>query len=517
MSKPAPASASETEGLAPDYLPHVAKGAMINFSGTVIRIVLVYAYTLLLTRALDVEEVGQFFLMITLVNILGAASVAGLDFGLVRFVSLYAGEGRNRQVRRVFRVGLTLGASLAVIAAAVLFGLSGVLADALFDASGTATNGLRILAIAIPFWVMARLFNATTQGMHRMQYQVFSRDIGEQASKTLLTVLVIALGAGLMAVLWVNVASLALAALLSFFFAMKVLPGKEGTGAERRKSTRRLLKYSFPLAFSNVLAMVVLWIDLLLVGYLDTSTEAGYYGVALRVAAAGALIIVAFSTVFNPIISNLHNRRRRSELESLYKTVNRWIFTLSLPVYLILIMFSDSIMRLFGVEYVNGGTALALLALSQLVTASIGSAGLMVLMTGYSRLELMNMTSALVVDVILCLWLIPEYGIVGAAVANIAAAIVLNLLRSTEVWLYLRMHAFDHSYWKPVLAAAICSAGILLSSYKFIDKTGPAQVALLITAFMVAYLSGLLLFGLNEQDKTVLKLIWTRLTRAYSS
>ena len=263
--------------------------------------------------------------------------------------------------------------------------------------------------------------------------------------------------------------------LLSFFFAMKVLPGKEGTGVERRKSTRRLLKYSFPLAFSNVLAMVVLWIDLLLVGYLDTSTEAGYYGVALRVAAAGALIIVAFSTVFNPIISNLHNRRRRSELESLYKTVNRWIFTLSLPVYLILIMFSDSIMRLFGVEYVNGGTALALLALSQLVTASIGSAGLMVLMTGYSRLELMNMTSALVVDVILCLWLIPEYGIVGAAVANIAAAIVLNLLRSTEVWLYLRMHAFDRSYWKPVLAAAICSAGILLSSYKFIDETGPAQ------------------------------------------
>ena len=83
--------------------------------------------------------------------------------------------------------------------------------------------------------------------------------------------------------------------------------------------------------------------------------------------------------------------------------------------------------------------------------------------------------------------------------------------------LYLRMHAFDRSYWKPVLAAAICSAGILLSSYKFIDETGPAQVALLVIAFMAAYLSGLLLFGLNEQDKTVLRLIRTRLIRASSS
>lgn len=495
------------------HLPQVAKGAMINFAGAVVRMVLVYAYTLLLTRVLSVDEVGQFFIMVTVVNILGAAAVVGLDHGMVRFVALFAGEGRGRQVMKVFRMGLMLGVLFGIAAAVILFFFSGILADLFFKQSQTAVTGLRIFAIAIPFWVAARLFNATTQGMHRMRYQVYSRDFAEQISRIVLTITVVAMGAGLIGVVWANVASLMLAAFMSFFFAMFVLPWGRKAGTSPQWATRRLLKYSLPLAFSNVLTMVVLWVDLMLVGYLGTTSDAGLYAAAIKVAVVGTAILVAFATVFNPIISDLHNRHQRAELESLFKTITRWIFTFSLPVFLVLIFFPDSIMRMFGAAYVGGGTALSILALSQLVTASIGSAGLLVLMTGHSRIELLNMATALAIDLIMCFLLIPEYGIVGAAIANLGAALSLNLMRSAEVWIFLRMHAFDRAYWKPVIAGAICSVIVSLSNHLLIYDIGLVEFAAQIAGLLLVYFLALFLFGLNEQDKDVLNLIRGRITR----
>ena len=56
----------------PTYLPRVAKGAMINLSGTIARTVLAYGYTVFLARMLPVSGLGQYFLIMTIVNILAS-------------------------------------------------------------------------------------------------------------------------------------------------------------------------------------------------------------------------------------------------------------------------------------------------------------------------------------------------------------------------------------------------------------------------------------------------------------
>lgn len=260
--------------------------------------------------------------------------------------------------------------------------------------------------------------------------------------------------------------------------------------------------------------MVLLWIDLLLVGFLGDSTDAGYYGAALRVAALGAVIIVAFATVFNPIISDLSNKRKKKELEGLYKTVTRWIITCSLPFFLVIALFSEPIMKIFGENYTNGAIALTLLAVGHLITATIGSAGLIVLMTGRSHLELVNMIVALLVNITLCFLLIPAYGIIGAAIANMSAAFVLNIMRAAEVWFLMRMHAYDRDCIKPVLVGLVSSLIVVLAGWLFIGDMQFLQAVGLIVALLAIYVLGLLLFGLSEQDKAVLDLVKTRLSRA---
>ena len=497
------------------YLPQVAKGAMINLSGTIIRTLFAFGYTVLLARMLPVSELGQYFLILTVINILGMACTVGLDFGVVRYVALYAGEGNFRLVRKTLKVALLFGVVFGVVVAGGVIVLASGIVDRLLKGDPASVAVLRLFAISIPFWVAARLFNAATQGLHWMRYQVYSRDLGEQLSKFAFTIVALAVGTGLAGVVVSNIAAVVIAMFLSMFFTMMVLPRSgEKQVPSASGSTRRLLRYSLPLAFSNILGMVLVWIDLLIMGYLGTPTEAGFYGAALRVGIVSSAIFLAFTTVFTPVISDLHNKRLAEQLHSLYKTVTRWIFICTLPIVLLQLLFADPIMGMFGSQFAAGSGALMILALSQLINAASGPAGYMVLMSGRSKMELFNISASLAINIVMCFLLIPHYGVIGAAVANMTATTAINLLRATEVWLIMHTHAYDLNYLKPLLAGTASAALVALLGRYLIGNTGLIRVAVLAAGMLVVYIAVTVTLGLSAQDKTVLGLVRKRLARA---
>lgn len=507
-----PASQS---GDLPAYLPLVAKGAMINLSGMIIRTVLAYGYTVMLARILPVSDLGAYFLIMTFVNIVGLACTAGMDFGVVRYVSRYVGEGNYRLANKMLASALSLGVLFGFVAAALVITFAPVAADRLDEIDITAITALRIFAISIPFWVAARLFNSTTQGLHWMRYQVFSRDLGEQLSKLALTIVALILGAGLLGVVWANVASVVVAMFLSMLFTLKIMPRhREGLDPGAKGSSRDMMRYSFPLAFSNLLGMVMVWSDMFILGYLGTSTGVGFYGAALRVGVISSALFLAFSTVFTPVISDMHNKRLTGQLNSLYKTVTRWVFICTFPLVLLQLFFADPIMRMFGSQFAVGSGALMILALSQLVNSASGPAGYMVLMSGRSRMELLNISVALAVSVLACFLLIPSHGVIGAALANLAATVVINLMRAMEVWIFMRMHAYDLGYIKPVLAGAVSGVMVVLMGRYVIGNTGLVSVAILAIGMLVVYTAVTVIMGLSIQDKTVLGLVKKRLVKA---
>jgi O-antigen/teichoic acid export membrane protein len=454
---------------------------------------------------LSVGELGEYFLMLTIINLLGLAAMVGLDMGVVRYVALYAGEGRMGLARKTLKAGLMFGMPVSLIFAAALFISAQPVSDQFLEGSVDAVTGLRIFSMAIPFLVAARLFNATTQGMHKMKYQVLSRDIGEQIAKIGYSVVMLLMGGGLIGVVWANVASTGTAVALAFVFALIVLAGPKGSNDEGAKPAAAVLKYSFPLAFANIVVALLLMVDTLMLGYLGSSEDVGFYGVALKISVVGAKIITAFVIVFSPIIADLWNRGSKVELKELYITVSRWIFMLSVPIFLVLTLFSDSLMRIFGANFIVGSGALVLLAIGQLLYASTGAAGLMVLMSGHSRLELLNVTVTLAVNVTLCFLLIPRYGIIGAAIAHMSGLALVNLMRVTEVWIFMRMYAYDSSYIKPIISAVASAAVIgFIGRYVIVDA-GLIHLVALASLLLIIYVLSMVLLGLEEQDKTMLR------------
>ena len=493
------------------YLPHVAKGATINFSGAVVRTVITYGYAVLLARLLPVNELGWYWMLFTIISIASLTSTLGLDLGIVRYVSLYAGEGKLGQAKKTLGAGVILGLPAGIITALILYFLAPWLSEQLLESSSTATTSLRIFALSVPLWVAVLLFNATTQGLHRMRYQVYSRDMGEQSSRFILTAVLGALGAGLIGVVWANVAALAISASMALLFALSLFRKLGDSTTYDFNPARELYKYAYPLAFSNLIRTVHRWIDLLLLGYIATSVDVGYYGAALRVGAFSVAILMAFNNVFSPIISDLYNRKQPEELHSLLKVVTRWIFILSYPVFLVLILFAKPIMGLFGTNFKVAGGVLVILAMGQFINAFTGPVGQMVLMSGHSKVVFMNTAVALAINVGLCFLLIPEHGFYGAAIANFVSLSTINLIRVIEVWVYLRMNAYDRSFIKPFLAGVIAVIFVLPARFVF-QGEGVMSLLLFAVVLVIVYTIAIVTLGLNEDDRRIMQLFKARLS-----
>ena len=91
-------------------------------------------------------------------------------------------------------------------------------------------------------------------------------------------------------------------------------------------------------------------------------------------------------------------------------------------------------MGLFGQEFVSGSPALIILSGAQLVNAAAGSVGLTLMMTGHERSTAYGLFVSAVVNVVLNAVLIPQFGVVGAAVATATSTILWNVLLIIEVY-----------------------------------------------------------------------------------
>ena len=80
-------------------------------------------------------------------------------------------------------------------------------------------------------------------------------------------------------------------------------------------------------------------------------------------------------------------------------------------------IYGDWVLSLFGPEFAHGYSTLLVLCVAWLLVGLFGNSGLVLAGAGYSRLALANAVYAIVIEAIALRWLIPQIGILGAALA----------------------------------------------------------------------------------------------------
>ena len=146
-----------------------------------------------------------------------------------------------------------------------------------------------------------------------------------------------------------------------------------------------------------------------------------------RVAMLVTFFLTALNTVIAPKFTELYSQ---GEIVALGRIARRFTLIITLaasPLFLTLIFFGDWALGFFGGEFaLRGATALAILALGQAINTMTGSVGYLLIMTGYERDCRNSSILSMLLMCVCAMLLVPQYGIVGAAITSAAAEIFRN-------------------------------------------------------------------------------------------
>ncbi|MBO0320982.1 flippase [Muricauda sp. CAU 1633] len=189
-----------------------------------------------------------------------------------------------------------------------------------------------------------------------------------------------------------------------------------------------LLNLSLPLLFSALFIFLSNWTDVFMLGAMATKSEVGVYNVAYKLAAISLIVINAVNTVIAPRISELYSNNQISQISDEVKKATRLIALVTLPVVLVLIIFSKQFLNFFGEDFISGQRVLLVLSIGFLFNALSGSVGQVLSMTQHQK-QLRNFTIvSTIFNVILNYILINSHGVLGAALASVLSNILLNAM-----------------------------------------------------------------------------------------
>ncbi len=476
----------------------LAKGAAVAFMGKSMGILLIYLFTLIIAWLAGPEVMGTFFLGVTLMTVLGTFSTFGLDTGLLRFVSVYKSQGKYNLLKGAVLKSSYFSFCLSLIVGLVLFSLSGYLSTAVFS-DPDLTPVLKISAFAIPFYSVRRIILGILRGFKAISLIVINNDmVFPLLSIGLLFMFYLFIGRSVISTAVAYCLSIFLAFLLALVFLLRVFP--DITRVPTESEFKKILKYSAPLLLVAVMGLVMSWIDIVMVGVIKTSRDVGVYTAASRTAAFVAFFLVSVNSIAPSLFAEYHSNGKLGELGTLARTSARWVFYFSLPVAVLFILLSKEIMRIYGAEFIVGARALSFLSVGQLINASTGSVGYILMMTGHQKRLSSIIFSSAVLNIILNAFLIPKWGISGAGLATAFSLAFLNILAAWAVYRDVGVKAYTD---RILTVGAICIIGtvaFLISKAAF----GPYLAAV---TFITLYFGLLYLIGLKEEDKEFLILV----------
>jgi O-antigen/teichoic acid export membrane protein len=495
---------------------HISRHSGVFFAGTIFTAAIGYIFKVYLARLLGPEALGLYALGMTLTGFFGIFNSLGLAQSAVRFVAVYVAGSKFKELHAL----LWRGASLVLVAnfllAVVLLIFGPSVAIHFYHSAG--------LARILPFFALLMLFSALNNfygkvlaGYRDLKLRTLIVNFIGSPLTMLIAVLLISAGMGLRGYLFSQILS-AVAVSLLLFVAVRHFTPRAARFSSRPGSfpEREVWSFSASMLGITFLEFSMSQADKISLGYFRSAREVGVYSVAMAVVAYVALVLTSINQIFAPTIADLHTRGEHALLLRLFQSLTKWALGLTMPLALVIIVLSRSVMRTFGQDFEAGWLILIIGTLGQLVNCGVGSVGYLLLMSGNQK-RLMKVEIAMgIVMVMLSAALVPVWGMMGSAVAAAIVNVGTNAWNLFEVRKALALSPYNRSYFSllpPTVAVFVMM--LALKRYLFVFHRDWLTLGLALVMAYVLFTFMICFKGLNADDRLIASAIWLRVRATF--
>lgn len=397
------------------------KGSGTTFFIRIFGIILLYVFTLIITNQFGADIYGEFSFFILSLKILSLLAMAGMDTYLLRYIS---DDPQQNKISNFIGKGTiaVLGNSLLLIAVVYLL---------------TVNNFKTFFSdYYYIFLVLLCLFPFTILKMNAQSYRALKNtamfSVLEFAGIPLLSIIafyVLKYSSGITDFTPVN--AYILAVLLMFFLSLFQWQFKFGGALLSKfwshvKDIPKTNKLAVPFLIAGSSIFFGQWVVALILKYFSGNESLGNFEAALRIGYLLMMPLVAGTTIAAPIFSRKYGQGETEGLKRILKLTTNAIFLITFPMLLIIFIFSDQLMALYGNDFTQSGDVLRILLIGLFFNALTGPISVMLQMSEKQVLVQNVFLATTIINIILSFFLIPKFGIVGAAWCNVIYQILVN-------------------------------------------------------------------------------------------
>lgn len=502
---------SEEPSGTPGWMSKIIKESGIGLLGAVIGTALNYAVLVTVTRYLEPEQFGTFAVAQSVIAVSLVFALCGTPGALDRFIPYYNARHEGGKVKGLLVGTLKLTSWLGVVVMLALLALSHSLSSTVFDNAGLLPV-LRLMVLSVPALAWIDLVASSFAGFKELRYRVYIQQLALPLLKMVFALLILSLGYGLFGWVWAYLASLLASSLLAWFFFRRRIWVSLRQTPVASVDFRGVVSYCWPLSINSLVLMLSGHVGVLLLGAFRSESDVGAYRVFVYVVLIMSLVKMSFGRIYKPVAAELVSLGDTRGVLELHRRVSKWMLIVASFVGLIILFLREDILGiLVPSDYVVATSALLVLAASRTIVGSLGPQGMALEALGNTRFSMVNALLMLGINTGLGFLLIPEHGVLGAAVALAAGTLVAALAELLEMYALHRIHPFSSTYFRG--AAVVLSAGAVMYALTAAWETaGLLRMMTLTPVLALLFAAGLRFSGaLDSEDYAVMRHAWTRL------
>ena len=460
-------------------------------------------------RILGPAVFGIYAIGWTLLRFFSIIAPLGTEKGVLQFAPKYF-EKDDKSHKGLILQALGISSISGITFGVILFYLAPWLAEEIYH-KPDLTAVFRYFSFVFPPIVLLAVISATTRTTQRVGYSVLLQDLGQPFLGLILMIVFYFMGLNLFGVVFADVLSISMAAVIGLFILAKLFPNMFNKQIKPVFPGKNLLRFSIPASLAAAFVVYIFWIDRLLIGYFRTSYENGIYQAASQISMLFSVVLAGINLVVIPMFADAHHKQDRETLQEVYCIATKWGIYFSIPALVVLFVSPKEVLSfLYGTHYSGGAEALIILLLGQFLNLLTGSVNPLIVMTGNQNFLFRLSGVILIFDIAMNMILIPKFGLLGAAISTAFSLGGLFLIALVWAKINLGLWPYDKRYLKGFFAAVLSIVAVILVK----GSLPNAGLDLLFQGVAAVVIFGVSLFvqKLDKEDMTFVLQIWKKIS-----
>jgi O-antigen/teichoic acid export membrane protein len=387
---------------------------------------LAYFSQVLLARWMGGTDYGVYVYVWTWVLLLGSMMDFGIAVSAQKLIPEYRTGDQHALLRGFLSGSRWMVFTVSTVVAALLAGLVTVLSPWI---DTNTIVPLYIGCLILPSFVVANTQDGIARSYDWMRLGLMPQFIVRQGLIIGFTAGAVVLGLqlGAAAAMTASTAAVWIAMIGQMLVLNRSLRNNVAPGP-KAYDFRGWLKVSLPIMMVEGFYLLLSYTDVLVLQQFRSSEEVGIYFAVVKTLALVSFIHYAMSATTAHRFSEYHATGDTERLSAYIAHAIKWTFWPSVAATAILLALGKPLLWLFGPQFTAGYDIMFIAAIGLIVRSAIGPVERLLNMSGNQNMCALAYALAFVMNLALCVVLVPRYGGYGAAAATSTALVFETVL-----------------------------------------------------------------------------------------